>query len=70
MIIKNSSSIIKTSEVSKTSEVFMNQDAEYINAEDVSHAKTRQLLSSSKSNWANDIIADREDRKYKDLTGE
>ncbi len=44
-------------------EDFMNQEAEYENTDDdINHAKTRQLLSSSKSNWANDIIADREDR--------
>ena len=27
-----------------------------------SHEKTQQLLSTSKSNWAQDIIAEREDR--------
>lgn len=27
-----------------------------------SHAKTQQLLASSQSNWAQDIIAEREDR--------
>ncbi len=44
-------------------EDFMNQEAEYENTDDdINHAKTRQLLSSSKSNWANDIIVDREDR--------
>ena len=26
------------------------------------HARTRQLLASSQSNWAQDIIAEREDR--------
>ena len=30
--------------------------------EDTSHEKTRNLLSTSKGNWAADIIADREDR--------
>ncbi len=30
--------------------------------DDITHIKTRQLLSSSKSNWANDITNDREDR--------
>ena len=30
--------------------------------ESTSHKKTRQLLSTSKSNWAQDIIAEREDR--------
>ena len=28
----------------------------------VSHAKTRELLASSPSNWAQDIIAEREER--------
>jgi len=30
--------------------------------EPASHARTRQLLTSSPSNWAQDIIAEREDR--------
>lgn len=30
--------------------------------EPTNHEKTRQLLSISKSNWAQDIIAEREDR--------
>ena len=30
--------------------------------EDISHEKTRKLLSTSKGNWAADIISDREDR--------
>ncbi|MBW2740815.1 MAG: hypothetical protein JRE64_18660 [Deltaproteobacteria bacterium] len=30
--------------------------------EDISHEKTRKLLSTSKGNWAADVIADREDR--------
>lgn len=29
---------------------------------DITHEKTRTLLSTSKGNWADDIIADREDR--------
>lgn len=29
---------------------------------DINHEKTRNLLSTSKSNWADDIIAAREDR--------
>jgi hypothetical protein len=33
-----------------------------ISEDDISHLKTRQLLSDSKNNWANDIIADRKDR--------
>ena len=28
----------------------------------ISHEKTRNLLSTSKGNWAADVIADREDR--------
>lgn len=30
--------------------------------EPTSHARTRQLLASSQSNWAQDLIAEREDR--------
>lgn len=30
--------------------------------EGINHKKTRSLLSTSKSNWARDVIADREDR--------
>jgi hypothetical protein len=30
--------------------------------EDISHEKTRNLLLTSKGNWAADVIADREDR--------
>ena len=30
--------------------------------EDISHDKTRKLLSTSKGNWAADVIADRENR--------
>lgn len=30
--------------------------------EPTSHARTRQLLTSSPSNWAQDVIAEREDR--------
>jgi hypothetical protein len=30
--------------------------------EPTTHEKTRQLLSSSKGNWARDLIAEREDR--------
>ena len=30
--------------------------------EDISHEKTRKLLSTFKDNWAADVIADREDR--------
>ncbi len=30
--------------------------------DDISHEKTRKLLSASKGNWAADVIADREDR--------
>jgi hypothetical protein len=29
---------------------------------DISHEKTRRLLSTSKGNWAASVIADREDR--------
>lgn len=31
-------------------------------AEETSHEKTRRLLASSKSNWAQELIAEREDR--------
>ncbi len=44
-------------------EEFMEQETVSETSEDdITHIKTRQLLSSSKSNWANDIINDREDR--------
>lgn len=44
-------------------EFVIENDEDYVTQnEDISHARTRQLLSTSKGNWANDIIADREDR--------
>ena len=33
-----------------------------LSEEGISHEKTRELLSTSKGNWATDVIADREDR--------
>ncbi len=44
-------------------EEFMEQDTDSETIEsDINHENTRQLLSTSKGNWAQDIIADREDR--------
>ncbi|MCP4347926.1 MAG: hypothetical protein GY795_20680 [Desulfobacterales bacterium] len=44
-------------------EEFMEQDTDSETIEsDINHENTRQLLSTSKGNWAQGIIADREDR--------
>ncbi len=44
-------------------EEFVDQKSEFDTNEDhTNHEKTRLLLSSSKGNWAKEIIDDREDR--------
>ncbi len=37
-------------------------DSELFEDEGISHEKTRKLLAMSQRNWAQDIVADREDR--------
>lgn len=44
-------------------EEFVTPESKFpLGEEDTSHEKTKNLLSTSKGNWAADVIADREDR--------
>jgi len=49
--------------ISLIKEEFLSREAvsERLN-EGINHKRTRSLLSTSKSNWARDVIMDREDR--------
>jgi len=63
MIVHQGLKLKRIATISEIREEFIATKSRFtLDEEGISHEKTRELLSTSKGNWATDVIADREDR--------